>query len=422
MTKARPGSATVRWAFLALLLGAFVVLSLLGLYYARARGIDLRILSLTTEDVRSITEAWAPWSALASIALMILHSFLPLPAEVIAIANGMMFGNVAGVTITWIGAMLGAVLSFAISRHLGRPVARRLVAERYWMSLENWEPRTRTLLLARLIPVISFNLINFGAGLARVGWWTFLWTTGVGILPLTIVSVGAGDRVLDASPAEVGVVLAIAAILWFAFHRGIPQRVVNGLNHRSPLRYETIPLESPEGTAMKNSVKLRAGVELPQMRLPSIDGGEVQISGNGGWQMLVVYRGKHCPLCRKYLKTLDSLVDEFRAIGTRVIAASGDTKEKAESEATEEGWRFPVVYGMTPDQMRTLGLYISEPRSPQETDRPFPEPGLFVVNPDGLIQIVDVSNAPFSRPDLANILSGLKLIMDKNYPIRGTME
>jgi len=173
---------------------------------------------------------------------------------------------------------------------------------------------------------------------------------------------------------------------------------------------------------MKNSVKLRAGVELPQMRLPSVGGGEVQISGDGGWQMLVVYRGKHCPLCRKYLKTLDGLVDEFRAIGTRVIAASGDTKEKAESEAAEEGWRFPVVYEMTPDQMRTLGLYISEPRSPQETDRPFPEPGLFVINPDGLIQIVDVSNAPFSRPDLANILSGLKLIMEKNYPIRGTME
>ncbi len=171
---------------------------------------------------------------------------------------------------------------------------------------------------------------------------------------------------------------------------------------------------------MKASNKLPAGTVLPQLRLPAVGGGEISFGGTGGWQMLVVYRGKHCPLCKKYLKTLDGLYDEFRATGTRVIAASGDPKEKAESETAEEGWRFPVGYAMTREQMRGLGLYISEPRSSQETDRPFPEPGLFVINPQGQVQIVDVSNAPFSRPDLAGILGGLKLIMEKSYPIRGT--
>ncbi len=71
--------------------------------------------------------------------------------------------------------------------------------------------------------------------------------------------------------------------------------------------------------------------------------------------------------------------------------------------------------------MRRLGLYVSEPRSPQETDRPFPEPGLFVINPDHQLQIIDVSNAPFARPDLASLLDGLKFIQDKDYPIRGTL-
>ena len=33
--------------------------------------------------------------------------------------------------------------------------------------------------------------------------------------------------------------------------------------------------------------------------------------------------------------------------------------------------------------MQALGLYVSTPRSPQETDRPFAEPGLFLINPDG---------------------------------------
>ncbi|MGH7058668.1 MAG: redoxin domain-containing protein, partial [Acetobacteraceae bacterium] len=123
---------------------------------------------------------------------------------------------------------------------------------------------------------------------------------------------------------------------------------------------------------------------------------------------------------RKYLKGLDGLLDEFRAIGTDVVAVSGDPREKSESEAAEEGWRFSVGYGLTLEQMRTLGLYISNPRSPQETDRPFPEPGLFVVNPQGNTQIVDISNAPFARPDLQAVLNGLKFVQEKNYPIRGT--
>ena len=51
----------------------------------------------------------------------------------------------------------------------------------------------------------------------------------------------------------------------------------------------------------------------------------------------------------------------------------------------------------------------------------FPEPGLFVTNPDGNVQIVDISNAPFSRPELAGILRGIGIIQERDYPIRGTV-
>jgi peroxiredoxin len=133
-----------------------------------------------------------------------------------------------------------------------------------------------------------------------------------------------------------------------------------------------------------------------------------------------VYRGKHCPLCKRYFKTLDGMLDEFRAAGIAVMAVSADSHEKAQADVAEQGWRFPVGYGLTSDQMRQLGLYVSDPRSPQETDRPFAEPGLFVINPEGKVQIVDISNAPFARPDLASILQGVKFVREKQYPIRGT--
>ena len=168
------------------------------------------------------------------------------------------------------------------------------------------------------------------------------------------------------------------------------------------------------------TTKLEAGATIPAFSIPRVGGGELRIGGGGQWQMLVVYRGKHCPICRKYLKVLDGLLDQFHAIGTEVIAVSGDPQDKAESEAAEEAWRFPVGYGLTLDRMRALGLYISEPRSPQETDRPFAEPGLFIINPDGRAQLIDVSNGPFARPDLQDVLNGLKIIQEKNYPIRGT--
>ena len=173
---------------------------------------------------------------------------------------------------------------------------------------------------------------------------------------------------------------------------------------------------------MTSGSKLQAGAEFPVLTLPKANGGDLALGGRGRWQTIVIYRGKHCPLCRKYLKTLDNLLDAFRQADIGVVAVSADPKEKAESQALEESWRFPVGYGLTLEQMRMLGLYISDPRSPQETDRPFAEPGLFVVNPDGRAQVIDVSNAPYARPDLAGLLSGIKLTRENSNPIRGTKD
>ena len=81
----------------------------------------------------------------------------------------------------------------------------------------------------------------------------------------------------------------------------------------------------------------------------------------------------------------------------------------------------PLGYGLTLDQMRALGLDIWEPRSPPETDPPFAEPRLFVINPQGRVQIAEIPNAPFARADLAGIGNGIKIIRERNYPERGAM-
>jgi uncharacterized membrane protein YdjX (TVP38/TMEM64 family) len=184
----------------------------------------LELWSVSVGDIERFVERWGAWSALGSIVLMVLHSFLPLPAELIAIANGMLFGSAMGVGITWIGAMIGAGCAFAIARHCGRPLVHRVVAKRHWQAIASWQVSPSTLVFVRLIPVISFNLVNYAAGLAGVSWLTFLWTTGFGILPITVVSVVLGDRLL-ALPWPVWLVVGFGVIgSWWVFSLAGSQR------------------------------------------------------------------------------------------------------------------------------------------------------------------------------------------------------
>lgn len=180
-----------------------------------ARGID--ITALSEADVESFVAAWGAWSAVGSVALMVLHSFLPLPAEIIPLVNGLMFGPWLGIALTWIGAMLGAVLSFALARWLGRPFVRLVISDARWRQVATIPVRPGALLLVRLVPLISFNLVNYAAGLLGVGWWTFLWTTAIGILPLTVAMVLVGGQILAAPlwawALAVAVVLALC-LLW----------------------------------------------------------------------------------------------------------------------------------------------------------------------------------------------------------------
>lgn len=83
-----------------------------------------------------------------------------------------------------------------------------------------------------------------------------------------------------------------------------------------------------------------------------------------GWRLIVIYRGKHCPLCKQYLGELEKLKDEFAAAGIAVWALSADPVERAQEDAMMHGWTFPLLAGLGEEQMRQLGLYMSAPRSP----------------------------------------------------------
>jgi len=167
---------------------------------------------------------------------------------------------------------------------------------------------------------------------------------------------------------------------------------------------------------------LASGRPFPITQVDRNGGGQITLGQPeaGDWQLIFVYRGIHCPICRDYLTALEPKLAEFAGMGIEVVTVSADTAAKAHKLASDLSLTVPVGYGLTIEQMTSLGLYISDPRSPQETDRPFAEPGLFLINPEGNLHMVDISNAPFLRPELGPLPGRIKYVLDNDYPIRGT--
>jgi uncharacterized membrane protein YdjX (TVP38/TMEM64 family) len=204
---------------LAALVGFLLVVGV-SAWWLLAPPLGIRV-DMTVEDTAKLIRSWGGWGVGISIALMVAHSFLPFPAEILACANGMIYGPVWGTIITWVGAMLGASVAFGLVRSFGRPFVHRMLKERQRERLALWshDRGGMALLTARLIPVIAFNLINYAAALTEISWWTFLWATAIGILPLTALSAILGDRMLTMPLWGWLLLGALVLLTWLWFER-----------------------------------------------------------------------------------------------------------------------------------------------------------------------------------------------------------
>ncbi len=173
------------------------------------------------------------------------------------------------------------------------------------------------------------------------------------------------------------------------------------------------------------SIKLKSGGGLPDIVVPKVGGGEIRLGHRiegAPWQVIIVYRGLHCPLCNQYLARLEELREAFLKAGAELVAISGDPVEKAEAMVEKHKLSFPVGYDLSIEQMKELGLYISQPRSADETDRPFAEPGTFGVDERDALALIEISNTPFNRADLSELVETVEWVRENNYPIRGNFE
>lgn len=147
----------------------------------------LRFSTLTR--IRTYVHHLGVWGPFALMAIILLHGVTFVPAEVLTLAALWVYGPVWGLVYAWTGSMLSAYAAFYLARWLGRPLASRYVPPKQMARLDAIVARegARGLFVLRLIPLVSFNALNYASGLTKLTFWQYTWATGLGILPSGIV-------------------------------------------------------------------------------------------------------------------------------------------------------------------------------------------------------------------------------------------
>ncbi len=120
---------------------------------------------------------------------------LMLPAWLMTIGAGMVFGFVPGVAVVIVGATLGAAAAFLIARYLARErVARASEGNPKFQALDRaiGEKGWRIVFLLRMSVVVPYVFSNYVYGLTAIRFWPYVAATAVGMIPVTSLYVALG--------------------------------------------------------------------------------------------------------------------------------------------------------------------------------------------------------------------------------------
>jgi len=220
---------TAKWLRPALTAVLFLLLALVYLVYEPFRGETNRAVGVLAsgdiEVVRDYILSYGAWAPVISAALMVLQALLAfLPSFVLAFANGLAFGAFWGGMLSLSSATLAAAISFGIAHALGRAPMEAMLGKRSLGAADVWFVRygVYAVLVARLVPVVSFDVISYAAGLTRMSFPRFLLATIVGMAPATFVYSFLGER----APQYINVLLIIFGLV-----------VAAGIIYAAVLRY-----------------------------------------------------------------------------------------------------------------------------------------------------------------------------------------
>jgi uncharacterized membrane protein YdjX (TVP38/TMEM64 family) len=191
-------------ALIALLLGTYLI----------AQWLDLGDL-LNPERIVSYLDSAGPFAPMVFMLLMATAVVIsPIPSLPLDLAAGAAFGTVLGTTYAVIGAEIGAIASFLIGRALGREVLTRILHTNINFC-ERCSDRHLAIFvfLSRLLPVFSFDLISYGAGLTNMSLKAFAVATLLGMIVPTFALTYAGSQVVSGEWILIVLGLIMVALL-----------------------------------------------------------------------------------------------------------------------------------------------------------------------------------------------------------------
>ena len=182
---------------------------------ALVAGSRLGVPLFSRRGAEAIVELFGPWAPVAYVAVLAVTVVIShLPGLPLAIAAGAMWGSVAGAALSVAGGLLGSVIAYLIGRYLGGSIIYFLTGRR--VSVTEEKGRTVagiTIFVTRLIPLMPFDIISYGAGLARVPFGVYILATASGMAPSTFLLTYLGDSITDAT--WVTIVLTVVAAAAF---------------------------------------------------------------------------------------------------------------------------------------------------------------------------------------------------------------
>ena len=200
----------MRWSAAALCLGLVG-----GLYLFVEHSIGWQ--QLTQEDaLRSYFASYGIWAPLFYIAMLSVAVVVSqLPNIPLVIAAGMAFGPLWGGIYSLLGGLIGASIDFWIGRTLGRATVKLLMGKTLTFCDRCTDSYIgRIILITRLLPLFSFDIISYGAGLTTISYRAFFLVTLIGMAPMTFLFTTLGEVVHINSSLMIGLTLLVVVGLF----------------------------------------------------------------------------------------------------------------------------------------------------------------------------------------------------------------
>jgi uncharacterized membrane protein YdjX (TVP38/TMEM64 family) len=166
--------------------------------------------------IEALLEEIGPLAPLIYMAVMAATAFIiPIPGPPLFVIAGAIFGPFLGTVYAVAGSLTGALVAFLVGRFLGRDFVESLVGKQVVICCECSEGLlTKIIFFSRLLPLISFDVVSYGAGLTRMSLRSFALATLLGSLPMTFIYHSFGSVLAVSSTTALILGLVIVAILF----------------------------------------------------------------------------------------------------------------------------------------------------------------------------------------------------------------